>query len=165
MKIAFQFWYYKAVHPTTQIAELSKKQWNEFVALEDEYARKQYIQWLFKLDYLDVWRMWCIPLDPQSELIVKEGTEVLKREPTKPEVIYREMLKKYEHTTYGRQVLCELDMAVDSDEDLYKFVMYAYEHKRRFHICYDKWEDEQDKTKIIFVGRLAADTGYMYLYK
>lgn len=164
MKIAFQFWYYKAVHPTTRIAELSKKQWNEFVALEDEYARKQYIQWLFKLDYLDVWRMWCIPLDSQSILNIKDGTEILRREPAKPEVIYREMFKKYERTTYMRQVLSELDMTVDSDEDLYKFVTYAHEHKRRFHICYDD-EEEPDKSKIIFVGRLADDTGYMYLYK
>ena len=104
-------------------------------------------------------------LSQYNILIVKDGTEVLKREPTKPEVIYREMLKKYEHTTYGRQILWELDMAVDSDEDLYKFVMYAHEHKRRFHICYDKWEEEPDKSKIIFVGRLADDSGYMYLYK
>lgn len=165
MKIAFQFWYYKAVHPRTWIAEISTKQWNEFLSLEDEYERKTYIQWLFQLDNLDVWKMWCIPLDSQSVLAIRGGTEILRRTPTEPEVVYRNMQKKYKHTTYGRLVLSELDMAVDSNDDLYKFVMYAHNHRRRFHICYYHIDEEPDKNKIIYVGELVDKSGYMYLFK
>lgn len=164
MKIVFTFWYYKAVQPGNWVAELSDHQWHEFRALDAE-DRKEYIQWLFQLDYLSVREMWWIPLDDNTKVRIAKGVKVLKREPSEAEIVYRNMWKKYVNTTYGQDVLKELSGLEINNDDFYRFIMYAHEHKRRFHICYDRWEEEPDKNRIIFVGRLADDTGYMYLYK
>jgi len=71
MRIAFRFWYYKAVTPGMWIADLTDEQWKTFRLKKRAYDRKVYIQKLFDLDYLDVRELWWIPLDHQSSLTVK----------------------------------------------------------------------------------------------
>lgn len=163
MKIAFTFLYYKAVTPESWVAELTEEQWHEFRSLTPD-ERKDYIQWLFHLG-TSVREMWWIPLNINSKLILKENVKVLKRQPTEAEIIYRDLLKKHKGTKYGREILLELEQAVDDENKLYEFVMYAHEHKRCFHICYYNVDEEPDKNKIIYVGELVDNTGYMYLLK
>ena len=77
MKIAFTFWYYKAITPETYVASLTEHQWEDFLHSTPE-QRQRYIPWLFNLDVRDVREMWWLPLDGQSQLSITPDTKILK---------------------------------------------------------------------------------------